>query len=181
MSLPSSSPAFIIKRLGHVLTFVLVLTMFCIRYLLYSAVTNPWMFLLIELLHGLSFSVFYPNMMSYAASMSPKGAQATVQGTVKSIFTAGSAIGGFMGGALIDTIGGSSMLGYLGSFLGAYTLVFSGVQYLMHRCLPEEDVPDRAGYEPIGDDDEDTIHEGLDFPPVNLPREDSASRPLLRE
>lgn len=84
-----SSTAYIIKKLGNILTFLMVLVVFSIRHLLYSAVVNPWYFLPVSLLHGLSFSVFYPNMMSYASSMAPKGVQAMMQGTVKSFFIGG--------------------------------------------------------------------------------------------
>lgn len=62
---------------------------FSVRVLLYSFVTNPWYFIPIELFHGLSFGIFYPNMIAYASLVAPKGAQATVQGIVKSLFVAG--------------------------------------------------------------------------------------------
>lgn len=41
------------------------------------------------MLHGVSFGLFYPNMISYGSSVAPKGAQATVQGIVKSLFIVG--------------------------------------------------------------------------------------------
>lgn len=63
--------------------------MLSLRLLLYSLVVNPWYFLPIELLNGLSHGIFYPNMISYASSIAPKGAQATVQGIVKSVFILG--------------------------------------------------------------------------------------------
>ncbi|XP_037799061.1 major facilitator superfamily domain-containing protein 6-like [Penaeus monodon] len=138
--------SYIIKKLGNILTFLMVLVVFSIRHLLYSAVVNPWYFLPVSLLHGLSFSVFYPNMMSYASSMAPKGVQAMMQGTVKSFFIGGSAIGGFLGGTLIETVGGSKTFLYLGLFLALYTMIFAAVQLLIYKMHPEGPQDGRGEY-----------------------------------
>lgn len=78
-----------IKKLGSEITFGISLTAMAVRVFLYSTVSNPWFFPPIELLHGASFGLFYPNMIATASHMSPPGAMATVQGIVKTTFITG--------------------------------------------------------------------------------------------
>ncbi|KAK4300980.1 hypothetical protein Pmani_026852 [Petrolisthes manimaculis] len=125
--------ALIIKKLGSIRTFALALVGFSARVLLYSFVTNPWWFIPIDLLHGLSFGVFYPNMISYASLVAPKGAQATVQGIVKSLFVVGVSLGSLVGGILVTVVGGSTAFFYLCLFDLVYTLLFIVVQLCMYK------------------------------------------------
>ena len=63
----------IISKLGHSNTMTLVLGAFGARLLLYSFLTNPWYSLLVEVLNGVTFGIFYTTMTSYAHIISPKG------------------------------------------------------------------------------------------------------------
>ncbi|XP_066980576.1 major facilitator superfamily domain-containing protein 6-like [Macrobrachium rosenbergii] len=116
--------SFIIKKLGNVRTFSGVLVILTMRCFLYSCVTNPWYFLPIEFLHGPSFGLLYPNMITYANALAPKGAQATIQGIVKSTFVGGVSLGGLIGGVLLEKFGGSKAYMCLGLFDLSFTLVF---------------------------------------------------------
>ena len=60
-----------------------------LRCCLYYTVSNPWYFLPIELLNGLSYSVFHSVMGAYASHIAPPGAQATVQSIFRSTFYTG--------------------------------------------------------------------------------------------
>ncbi|XP_063842069.1 major facilitator superfamily domain-containing protein 6-like isoform X2 [Scylla paramamosain] len=84
--------ALVIKKLGSEITFGISLTAMAVRVFLYSTVSNPWFFPPIELLHGTSFGLFYPNMIATASQMSPPGAMATVQGIVKTTFITGAPV-----------------------------------------------------------------------------------------
>lgn len=53
------------------------------------------------------------------------------------LYLAGSAIGGFLGGTLIETVGGSKTFLYLGLFLALYTMIFAAVQLLIYKMHPE--------------------------------------------
>ncbi|XP_042211650.1 major facilitator superfamily domain-containing protein 6-like [Homarus americanus] len=125
--------SYIIKRIGNIITFTISLTAFSIRVLLYSFVTNPWFFLPVDLLNGVSFGLFYPNMISYGSLMSPKGAQATVQSIVKSVFIGGVSLGALLGGLLIEAVGGPMTYFYLGLFDVAFTLFFIIAQFFIYR------------------------------------------------
>ena len=64
----------------------LVLFVFGVRFILYGHVVNPWLFLPIELLNGLTFGIFYTVMTSYAYRVAPRGSQATMQGVFGAVF-----------------------------------------------------------------------------------------------
>lgn len=76
----------IIKKLGHVHCMTLVLGAFGVRFIIYSFLTNPWSILPVELFQGLTYGIFYANMVSYANQVSPPGTAATVQGIFQAAF-----------------------------------------------------------------------------------------------
>lgn len=69
----------LIQKIGHIHAMSLVLFMFGLRFFLYSLLKNPWYVLPIELLDGLSVSLFYVCMTSYASLIAPAGTEATLQ------------------------------------------------------------------------------------------------------
>lgn len=52
----------------------------------YSLISNVWIVLLIELLHGPSFGLCWPTMVSYGDKVSPSGTKATIQGLIGGVF-----------------------------------------------------------------------------------------------
>lgn len=69
----------IIQKLGHVNTMSLVLFSLGVRLTLYSLISNPWWFLPVELMSGLTFGLFFACMASYASIIAPPGTEATMQ------------------------------------------------------------------------------------------------------
>lgn len=59
----------------------------------YSVISNPWLFLILELLHGPSFGLCWPTMVSYSDKVTPSGTKATMQGFVGAVF---EGIGGLL-------------------------------------------------------------------------------------
>lgn len=103
----------------------------------YSIISNPWLFLILELLHGPSFGLCWPTMVSYGDKVTPSGTKATMQGFVGAVFEgiggllvsycvklsfffiylsiilylfSGVASGSFICGWLMDTFGGVTLL-----------------------------------------------------------------------
>lgn len=72
----------ILKRIGHVHSMSLILMVIGIRYILYSIIPDPWFFLPVELLNGLTFGLFYACMASYASIIAPPGTESTMQVTI---------------------------------------------------------------------------------------------------
>merc|ERR1712117_189291 len=97
----------IIRKFGHSNTMSLVLGAFGARLLLYSVITNPWYSLMVEVLNGVTFGIFYATMTSYAHIISPKGYESTMQGIVGAAFEGlGVAVGALLGGLIFKHHGG---------------------------------------------------------------------------
>ncbi|XP_029163760.1 major facilitator superfamily domain-containing protein 6 isoform X1 [Nylanderia fulva] len=101
----------VLKKLGHMNVMSLVLLIYAIRFMAYSIISNPWLFLILELLHGPSFGLCWPTMVSYGDKVTPSGTKATMQGFVGAVFEGiGVASGSFICGWLMDTFGGVTLL-----------------------------------------------------------------------
>lgn len=69
----------VINKMGHINAMTMVLFAFGIRLCLYSALSNPWWVLPIELMQGMTFALFYATMATYANIVAPHGTAATLQ------------------------------------------------------------------------------------------------------
>ncbi|XP_063221759.1 major facilitator superfamily domain-containing protein 6-like isoform X2 [Bacillus rossius redtenbacheri] len=98
---------YILKKLGHVHAMSLVLLGYGIRFLLYASLSNPWWFLPVEMLQGITYGIFYSTMVSYASVVAPRGAETTVQGLVTAVHEGvGMSLGNLLGGVLYESYGG---------------------------------------------------------------------------
>ncbi|CAL4144071.1 unnamed protein product, partial [Meganyctiphanes norvegica] len=79
----------IIEYVGNVHTFTLTLAILSTRFILYAFIRNPWLFIPVEILHGISFGLFYTNMSAYANKIAPAGRYATMQGLAISMLNCG--------------------------------------------------------------------------------------------
>lgn len=101
----------VLKKLGHINVMSLVLLIYAIRFMAYSIISNAWLFLILELLHGPSFGLCWPTMVSYGDKVTPSGTKATMQGFIGAVFEGiGVASGSFICGRLIDSYGGVTAL-----------------------------------------------------------------------
>lgn len=79
------------------------LAAYIVRALAYTLVTAPWMFLLVQLLHGLTFSGMWVAGVAYADSMAPAGLGATAQALFSTVFLGlGGIAGALVAGVLYD-------------------------------------------------------------------------------
>ena len=82
------------------------LLFYALRALAYSIIAVPWLALLIQLLHGPTFSLMWVAGISYADKIAPAGLEATAQGLFSGVMLGiGSAAGAFLGGLLYDHVG----------------------------------------------------------------------------
>lgn len=90
------------------LIFALIIT--GLRSLLFAAVGTPILAILAQVLNGLTFPAMWVAGVSYADENAPEGLKSTAQGLFGAMtFGFGSAVGGFMGGFLLESIGGRAM------------------------------------------------------------------------
>ncbi|XP_043492952.1 major facilitator superfamily domain-containing protein 6 [Polistes fuscatus] len=97
----------ILKKFGHINVMSLVLLIYAIRFMAYSVISNPWLFLPLEIFHGPSFGLCWPTMVSYGDKVTPPGTQATIQGLIGAIFEGiGASSGTLLCGWIMDVYGG---------------------------------------------------------------------------
>ena len=67
--------------------FAFVFVAYAVRFAGYSLITNPWMVLIIEPLHAVTFGLMYASASTYACRITPPGAHGSVQNIVSSLHT----------------------------------------------------------------------------------------------
>jgi PPP family 3-phenylpropionic acid transporter len=97
-----------------------------VRALAYTVVSDPWMFLVVSLLHGLTFSAMWVAGVSFADSMAPEGLGATAQGLFSAVLLGlGGIAGGLIGGFLYDELGAVAMFRWAAAFALVGLVVFA--------------------------------------------------------
>ncbi|XP_011495968.1 PREDICTED: major facilitator superfamily domain-containing protein 6 [Ceratosolen solmsi marchali] len=97
----------VIRKVGHINVMSLVLLTYSIRFMAYSMFSNAWIFLILEFLHGPSFGLCWPTMVSYGDKVAPPGTKATIQGLVGAVFEGiGVSSGSLLCGYLMDNYKG---------------------------------------------------------------------------
>ena len=105
-----------------------------LRLLVYVIVQTPEQVLLVQLLNGFTFPALWIAGVAYSDEVAPPGLSATAQGMFGAmVFGVGAAIGGFLGGALLETYGGRGI--YL--TFGTIVLASLAVAILGMRLLPK--------------------------------------------
>ena len=66
--------------------FAIVCVGYAVRMTGYSLISNPWMVLVIEPLHAVTFSLTLATMMTYACRITPPGAHGSVQNIVSALY-----------------------------------------------------------------------------------------------
>ncbi len=96
----------IVKR-GNASTLLMIaFGAYAVRAFLCSLVTDPWMGVAVQLLHGLTFSALWTASVTYAREIAPPGWSATAQAAMGSVFF-GLAVGAgaLLGGTLYANAG----------------------------------------------------------------------------
>uniref|UniRef100_L7M1H0 Putative transporter n=1 Tax=Rhipicephalus pulchellus TaxID=72859 RepID=L7M1H0_RHIPC len=98
-----------IGKAGHVFILRAALVSMAASFAFYSIIVNPWVTLPVELLLGLALGAFFTAIPSYAEEVAPPGTEATTMGLVMGFFEGiGTALGGMVGGAGFEWLGGAS-------------------------------------------------------------------------
>ncbi|XP_064114686.1 major facilitator superfamily domain-containing protein 6-like [Macrobrachium nipponense] len=123
----------IIKRLGYKVVFVGCLGTLAIRCCIYYTITNPWWFLPVEFLNGITFALFHSCMAAYASHLAPPGAQASLQAVVRAVSLIGHSVAGYLGGVLFQSVGGALMYLSVGIFDAFFCIIFMCSQLLITK------------------------------------------------
>jgi PPP family 3-phenylpropionic acid transporter len=125
----------LIKRFKAYGLLLLSLVVTGLRLLLFAVAGTTTLVLIIQMLHGLTFAAFWIAGVSYAEQNAPPGLHTTAQGLFSAmVMGIGMAVGGFIGGILLASIGGRDL--YL--TFGITILVILAIVAVIHSRLPEE-------------------------------------------
>ncbi len=118
--------------------FILALIITGVRLILFSIASSPNQAMVFQLLNGLSFPAMWMAGVSFVDEHAPAGMSATAQGVFgAAVFGVGTALGGFVGGALLDGIGARGLC----LVFGSVTLVVVAVILLIGKLQPNIPLP----------------------------------------
>ena len=105
--------------------FIFGTVMYVVRAMTLSFITLPWMVLITQLFHGLTFSIMWVAGVSYADGIAPSGLGATAQGLLNGVFMGiATATGAFLGGVLYQEFGGAIMYRTMAMAVAVSILIF---------------------------------------------------------
>lgn len=127
----------LVRRFGPYRLFIIAMVLIGIRSLLYAAVDSPLQTYFVQAFSGAIFPVMWLAGVSYADENAPAGLKSTAQGLFGSMtFGFGSALGGFFGGLLLESIGGRAMFFLFGIVILIGLALIEGIK----RLLPKEEI-----------------------------------------
>ena len=129
----------LVKKFGSYRLLMLALVMFGIRAMLYGVVSTPFLVLIVQLFGGTIFPILWVAGVSYADENAPGNLKSSAQGLFGAMmFGFGSAVTGFAGGLLLESIGGRGMFLVFGVVIFIGILIAEGFR----RLFPEKkDLP----------------------------------------
>ena len=108
----------LLRRFGARGMLIIAMTTIGLRLICYSLTTQPWVVLVIQLCHGLTFAAIYTAGVYYADQVAPPGMKATTQGMFSgTLMGFGAAAGGLLGGILLDSFSPGGMYGFIGTLV----------------------------------------------------------------
>ncbi len=125
----------LLRRFGARGMLIIAMTTIGLRLIGYSLTSQPWVVLLIQLCHGLTFAAIYTAGVYYADQIAPPGMKATTQGMFGgTLMGFGSAAGGLMGGLLMDRFSPGGMYAFTGTVVLVGLIAFLLVE---RRLVPK--------------------------------------------
>ena len=124
----------LVKRFTSQRLFVISLVLIGIRSLLYAVVNTTYMVWVLQIFGGMVFPAMWSAAVAYADENAPAGLKSTAQGLSGAMsFGVGAAVSGFLGGLLLESIGGHKMFLVLGIIILAGLALIEGLK----RLFPE--------------------------------------------
>lgn len=127
----------LVKRFTARRLFIIALALIGVRSLLYAAVNTTYLVWAVQAFGGMVFPAMWSAGVAYADEHAPAGLKSTAQGLLGAVaFGFGSAVGGFIGGPLLENIGGREMFLTFGIVILAGLVLVEGAK----RMFPEKNL-----------------------------------------
>jgi MFS family permease len=127
----------LLNRFSSQRLFLVSLFLMGIRSILYAVIKTPAAVFVVQVFGGMLFPAMWLAGVAYADEHAPAGLKSTAQGLFGAVsFGFGSAVGGFLGGLLLGSMGGGGL--YL--VFGLIILAGIAVIEVLKRILPIEEV-----------------------------------------
>jgi PPP family 3-phenylpropionic acid transporter len=124
----------LVKRFSAHGLFVISLVLLGVRSILFGVVNNLFLAIVIQGLGGAIFPAMWSGGVAYADENAPAGLKSTAQGLFGALtFGFGAAVSGFIGGLLLESIGGRGMFFVLGIIILVGLALIEGAK----RLFPE--------------------------------------------
>src|SRR5690625_3076204 len=121
------------KKDRALLFIILASVLYTIRWILFAFSTEPWMVLVGQLLHGLTFGIFYLSAIDFVTRLISEKLNSSGHLIYYSVFFGISGIVGSLGGgAILDYLSGNHL--YL--FLGVMTLIGTALLFIYRLKTP---------------------------------------------
>ncbi|NTU55509.1 MAG: MFS transporter [Anaerolineales bacterium] len=125
----------LVKRFSAYGLFVISLVLLGVRSLLFGLVCNLFLAIVVQGLGGAIFPAMWSAGVAYADENAPAGLKSTAQGLFGAMsFGFGAAAGGFLGGLMLENIGGHGMFLVFGIIILAGLILIEGAK----RLFPEK-------------------------------------------
>lgn len=129
----------LLRRLKPHRLFMLAMAVTAIRLLLFGVCSTPALILLVQLLCGFAFSAMWIAGVAYANEHAPEGMSATAQALFgATVVGFGTALGGFLGGILLGSLGGRGVFLIFGCIVLGTVMIAALIE---KRLLPEQEIP----------------------------------------
>jgi len=116
---------------------MIALILIGVRSLLYFAASSTYMVWAVQVFSGMVFPAMWLAGVSYADENAPEGLKSTAQGLLGAmVFGFGAAVSGFLGGVLLEKIGGRNMFLVFGIIILAGLVLIEGA----NRLFPEREL-----------------------------------------
>ncbi len=137
--------AWLLKRFNNHQLMTASCLAYIFRVIWYTSTSNPWMVLVVEPLHGITFACKALAAVHYAAELAPPGLQTSAQGLSNTVQCMGVITGSVLGGYLMDTRGSVFLYRSAALLSGvtlclylAVTLQYSGADSLFSKKIASE-------------------------------------------
>jgi MFS family permease len=116
--------------------FIVGISLYSIRLVAMSLTHSPWVILLLQLMHGLTFATTWVAGVAYADQIAPPGLGATAQGLFSAFLVGlGAGTGALVGGILYGQYGAPLMYRIIGILLFASLVLFLLASQVKRRAM----------------------------------------------